>query len=322
MKRLLTTVLPMILAGLVLTACAPPAGPVPPNPTVATPAGGRGPVAPAPASDEMITDLAAVASVEAFILESFPVQVNAIARGALPDGCTTIDEAMQERDGNVFTVTLTTARPADAMCTQAIVPFEEVIPLDVLGLPAGSYTVTVNGVSDTFELAVDNVALDEAAAKLPASCAPAGPEQLSYVNTAYGYCLLYPAGFELSSGEPDLVLFTGPSRGDGPEPLQASLLLAVVEGAVTMPVGAVVDQLVSEFSGLAISRTAATWSDEPVEIVENLPGRTATRQAFIVHDGNLYRLIFAPLDPDFAAAASDLEALWELVSGSFAFMPE
>ena len=43
------------------------------------------------------------------------------------------------------------------MCTEALVPYEQAVPLDVAGLPAGVYTVTVNGVSDTFELAVDNV---------------------------------------------------------------------------------------------------------------------------------------------------------------------
>jgi inhibitor of cysteine peptidase len=84
------------------------------------------------------------------------VQVNAIAKGNLPDGCTEIDQALQQRTGNAFEVILTTRRPADAMCTMAIVPFEETIPLDVLGLPAGDYTVTVNGVSATFTLAVDN----------------------------------------------------------------------------------------------------------------------------------------------------------------------
>ncbi|HEX5943124.1 MAG TPA: SH3 domain-containing protein, partial [Anaerolineales bacterium] len=50
-----------------------------------------------------------VQSVEIQILESFPVQVNAIARGQLPDaGCTTIAGVNPSRNGNTFTVTLTT----------------------------------------------------------------------------------------------------------------------------------------------------------------------------------------------------------------------
>lgn len=97
-----------------------------------------------------------VEKIEILILESFPVQVNVIAQGSLPDGCTTIDEIIQERVGNLFEVTITTARDADAICTLAIVPFEETIPLDVLNLEAGIYTVIVNEVSESFEIQQDN----------------------------------------------------------------------------------------------------------------------------------------------------------------------
>jgi inhibitor of cysteine peptidase len=110
-----------------------------------------------PSGGGVIEGVAAVETVDILILESFPVQVNVVARGNLPDGCTTIGDATQERDGNTFRVTITTVRPADAMCTEALVPFEKVIALDVYGLPAGTYTVDVNGVAAAFELAVDNV---------------------------------------------------------------------------------------------------------------------------------------------------------------------
>jgi inhibitor of cysteine peptidase len=99
---------------------------------------------------------ARVEQIGILILESFPVQVNVVARGNLPDGCTRIDQIEQQRQGNKFLVTITTARPADQMCTQALVPFEQAISLDVAGLKAGTYTVDVNGVQDTFELAMDN----------------------------------------------------------------------------------------------------------------------------------------------------------------------
>ena len=100
--------------------------------------------------------LAVVDSIDILIMESMPVQVNVSTRGNLPDGCTKIGQTRTERDDRTFVVTLTTRRPLDAMCTQALVPYEQAVPLDVAGLPAGVYTVTVNGVSDTFELAVDN----------------------------------------------------------------------------------------------------------------------------------------------------------------------
>ena len=94
-----------------------------------------------------------VQSVEIQILESFPVQANAIARGQLPDaGCTTIAGVNQSRSGNTFTVTLTTKVDPNAMCSQVITPFEYVIPLDVSSLLPAQYIVNINGVETSFEL--------------------------------------------------------------------------------------------------------------------------------------------------------------------------
>jgi inhibitor of cysteine peptidase len=102
---------------------------------------------------------ASVESIQIMTLESFPVQIHVIATGYLPDGCTSIDEKTVSFDDeeNSFTVHITTIRPADAMCTEALVPFEENIVLDVYGLDKGSYTVNANGITDEFELQVDNI---------------------------------------------------------------------------------------------------------------------------------------------------------------------
>ncbi|VVB89298.1 Uncharacterised protein [uncultured archaeon] len=99
---------------------------------------------------------ATVESIEMMVLESFPVQIKVKAIGYLPDGCTKIGEITKEKKDNTFLVHIKTVRPAAAFCTEAIVPFQEVIPLDVYGLKAGNYTVDVNGVNGTFKLETDN----------------------------------------------------------------------------------------------------------------------------------------------------------------------
>jgi inhibitor of cysteine peptidase len=100
---------------------------------------------------------ARVTDVSVQILESFPVQARAVVRGELPDGCTVIESIAQSREGNEFRLRIMTSRPSDLSCTQGVVPFEEVIPLDVLGLSAGEYRVLANGVLAIFRLDVDNV---------------------------------------------------------------------------------------------------------------------------------------------------------------------
>lgn len=127
---------------------------------VAHGAGGNG--APVDVGKPVGDGLAPVDEVNVIIMESLPGTAAAIARGHLADGCTSIVDALMmiDEQAGLFKVTLGTYRDPEAMCTMALVPFEEVIELPILGLPAGTYTVEVNGVATTFELAVDNVPLE------------------------------------------------------------------------------------------------------------------------------------------------------------------
>lgn len=93
---------------------------------------------------EVLRRLAQVEELELMILKSFPVQVRATVTGTLPDACTEIDEVSQEREGSELRVTITTRRPADALCAQVIGHFQETVALEVHGLPAGTYEVVVN----------------------------------------------------------------------------------------------------------------------------------------------------------------------------------
>lgn len=143
----------LLLAAAVLAACntAEPEAPASVDATAAATE-----AATVPPTNQTLRGQATVDSIDIMMLESFPVQVNVVARGNLPDSCTQIDDAIAQRTDDVFRVVITTIRPPDAVCTQGLVPFEESISLDVAGLPAGAYTVNVNDVSGTFTLDVDN----------------------------------------------------------------------------------------------------------------------------------------------------------------------
>lgn len=103
---------------------------------------------------------AAIESVDIVLLESFPVQVNAIIKGTLPNDCAVIKQVNQGKSGNQFDIAIATIMEGGAMCAEQPQPFEQVVSLDVVGLPAGSYTVTAssaNSVSNNFALTVDNI---------------------------------------------------------------------------------------------------------------------------------------------------------------------
>ena len=117
-------------------------------------------VTPSPIGTEVppAASVAVVKSIEILFLESFPLQVHAVIRGDLPDaGCTSIASVDQVREGNTFRLTLVTTTDPLALCAQALTPFEEVVALEVNGLPAGTYTVQAGDVQQTFTFDVDNI---------------------------------------------------------------------------------------------------------------------------------------------------------------------
>ena len=94
-----------------------------------------------------------VQSVEIQILASYPLQINAIARGLLPDsGCTSIVSVNQVREGSIFKVTLMTAVNPAGTCLATPTPFEQLISLNVGSLVSGNYIVRVNGIEASFYL--------------------------------------------------------------------------------------------------------------------------------------------------------------------------
>lgn len=110
-------------------------------------------------SDEnMVIGEAIVEEIEIVKLESFPVQVNILAKGFLADNCTTLGDTKQSYANNKFSVLLQTKKPLDAEdCSQVNVPFDKTISLSgVTGLAQGTYMVDVNGVTGTFSLEIDN----------------------------------------------------------------------------------------------------------------------------------------------------------------------
>ena len=90
------------------------------------------------------------------LMESFPVQVSVTLTGNLADGCTKIHSIESEREGQNFTIHINAKRSAGQMCTQALVPFEKTVSLDVYGLLAGEYIVTAGDLSESFTLEMDN----------------------------------------------------------------------------------------------------------------------------------------------------------------------
>ncbi len=104
--------------------------------------------------------LATVEEIDILIAESHPVQVFVVTKGYLPNPCTKLGPIIQQREGNSFYVTIKTYSSQE-ICILLLAPFTETISLDVYGLPAGKYTVDVNGITGSFVLDIDNIPLTD-----------------------------------------------------------------------------------------------------------------------------------------------------------------
>ncbi len=105
----------------------------------------------------LIQAWADVETVDIQILESLPVQVIVVVKGNLSNGCQQLDKINTIQAGNKFTITIGKKSIDEQMiCTQALVPFEKTIPLNVKGLKSGTYSVNVNGISQSFKLDLDS----------------------------------------------------------------------------------------------------------------------------------------------------------------------
>lgn len=93
---------------------------------------------------------------EALPGEAVPVEV--LIKGALPDACSELNEATQERMERFIDVTLTVRRPRGAICAEVVRPFRFYLPLDGTFTP-GSYSLRINGAAHPFRIregAVEN----------------------------------------------------------------------------------------------------------------------------------------------------------------------
>ena len=101
-----------------------------------------------------------VNSVDVLLMESFPLQAQAVVKGDLANGCIIMNGLTAVRDGDNWRIEFDLAHQGE-MCTEALVPFEENVVLDILGLPAGTYTVIAGDAKAEFTLDMDNDPINE-----------------------------------------------------------------------------------------------------------------------------------------------------------------
>ena len=263
-----------------------------------------------------------VTGLDVVILESFPVQVRAQVSGYFTDGCVELVDITAEREDDTFVLTLNTRRPAgDVECTQALVPFDEGVMLDVNGLPAGSYTVTAGDMQSNFVLGVDNE-IQEDPITCPEPAEGEGAFQAVAREAGIGFCFLIPEGFTQEDSEEERAwVLVGPEvAGEGMKPTLTITLNEMDEPSfeawmeaqsdrLNLPHGNFDDQI-TLYQGIVLD--AEEWADQ-----------TGARVQWNPAGGYVFQLAFSPLDVQrYPLATEAMETFYDLVMGSWMVLGE
>jgi hypothetical protein len=141
-----------------------------------------------------------------------------------------------------------------------------------------------------------------------------------YINEMDGYCFAYPSRFTLGDQPSDKPDIQGPAVDDSSEPIHATLTVEVKPAAADKSLREEAESFLRDFS--VMDPDTFTWSQVPVGgetgwMVEPVPAMLAYRIVFVQHGGNIFRLLYWPVD--IPEAQTDLNDLTQTTLGSFAF---
>ncbi len=313
-----------------LLACRPAAGGPPMVPSsTATPV-----PTPTLVTENIIGNEAIVDKIEVMVTSALPARVFVTVHGNFPNSCVSLDSTVSTRQDDLFVVNLTTLRDPLALCTEALVPFNEQVELDVVGLESGMYTARVLGkddtaVSETFFLpTLDMTTEGMPMSELPATCFAESAENGAFINLQDGYCLQYPVvdGYRVSDVlRMGVAAIWGPPLTLGFEPVSTSLNVYKQAATYGRSLDEIVAEVIATNPGAVVVESNATFAGEPAQVVETYDGMMDARSHYFLHNGFVYVVTIIPLTaPEgfVEAIAEQRELLWQTVSESFTWLPD
>lgn len=138
-----------------------------------------------------------------------------------------------------------------------------------------------------------------------------------------GYCFAYPPRFGFDT-QPlfNMPAVIGPNVGTGPDPVSATFAIEVMPYDPNQGLDQQIDGFLESFTEAdprSMVRARLTVGGETAVLVENVPVQLSWRLVFVPHNGQIYRLMYWPVDVPEAQA--DVEELYQTTIGSFAFLP-
>jgi hypothetical protein len=177
------------------------------------------------------------------------------------------------------------------------------------------------GMQTLYQAVLDTFTLIPRTEALVDDCLQPDEDTLLLRDEAQGFCLLYPADYEVeqTSDSQTLIYFGSPMDVEHPK-----VFIEMTDAAGRTAEQAAEEaraELETSVPGSGVEQSFGwTLGYEPAMALENVPGQDISRQLFAVHDGRLYKLTFVPADEAAGEVHSAMLALFDLVVRSFRFL--
>lgn len=150
-------------------------------------------------------------------------------------------------------------------------------------------------------------------------CPPAVAGTQWYANSAMGYCLLLPTGYDIFETDDTSVSVVVDSLLNVSDPrLHINVTDLMGGSAADAAEAALADAQIAMPDWEAEVSTVTVGGEEAV-VVSRLPGQEWTRDVFVAHGGRLYRLTFMPADEDRGEVYARMQTLYQTALDSFTF---
>ena len=144
-----------------------------------------------------------------------------------------------------------------------------------------------------------------------------------YTNQEWGYCFAYPGSFTLDESRiaEGIITLYGPALEENANPVRVNMEITTQVVPSESGLTPLVEAYLASFgeTPFRIERRTGTLGGKPAEVLDPVPGLLSSRVTMALNENILFTLRFHPSDLDLAKP--DLEALFQTVSGSFAFLP-
>jgi hypothetical protein len=187
--------------------------------------------------------------------------------------------------------------------------------------PADESMEAYGGMEELYSIVIDSFSFAPVGELAESACLEPKPGEQALMDSDLALCMLVPEDYSTdTSGENQVTLYVGSLLDVEHPKVFIEIGDAGGQDAQTLAEAAA-SELEAAMPGLSVERSfGLTMGYEPAFVLDNVPGQDVSRQVFVAHRDQLYKLTFVPASEDAGEVYGQMETLYDLVTKSFRFL--